>query len=625
MNSELSNLEQTLASAIANAERDLGKIETGISISLIAPDGSSQVTSGISNQEFATPTSQEDLFNIASISKSYTAAVVLKLVEQDKLSLDDTLDRWLPEIAEQITNGENLTLRQLLNGTGGLWDYLNGDDGFFADLLADYESGNIRDWQPQDLIAYAFERPLFSGEDSTPTWTYTNTGNILAALIVEQATGKEFAEVLSAEILEPWGLDRTFFTTEDVSLEQRARGYDDLFTLEGELGSDGLLEDYSFLNSEIAFGAGSMVASADDVARFFHSLAAGNLLQPESTAEIFNYINVIPNSSEARFGLGVLPNQYAGAETRSMSGSIFGYESEVDYFIDRETTISLLSNDSSRRSRIVKATYKASVINSFDLNRNSTMDNHGTVNDDAINSGDDNDLVQGSAEDDYLFGQGGDDTLNGSLDDDFLNGGLGDDLLIGGRGQDLLVGGTGDDLLTGSSGDDDLAGGSGQDILSDLEGDNALFGNDGDDLLVTGSGDDLLYGDGGNDRLFAKAGENRLFGGLGNDYLTGGVNDDELFGGEGDDTLLGSGGVNYLTGGAGNDLFILTLDGTSAIADFNLTADSLQLDEAISAEDLAIVRGQDEHINNTLIIYGSEEIAVLIDIDRSTVTAASFI
>ncbi|MDJ0588717.1 MAG: hypothetical protein QNJ72_01810 [Pleurocapsa sp. MO_226.B13] len=70
----------------------------------------------------------------------------------------------------------------------------------------------------------------------------------------------------------------------EVNLEQRARGYEDIFTADGELGEDGILEDYSFVDTEIFYGAGSIVSTAEDTAIFFHSLASGELLQPESTS-----------------------------------------------------------------------------------------------------------------------------------------------------------------------------------------------------------------------------------------------------------------------------------------------------------------------------------------------------
>ncbi|MGK7953049.1 MAG: serine hydrolase [Xenococcaceae cyanobacterium] len=642
------NLEHSLETALLQVAQDTNTSDIGVTVGVVTPEGTWTGATGVSNLEIQQATQPDDLFNIGSISKPYTSAVILKLQEQGKLSLDDTIDKWLPEIAANITNGDNLTIRQILNGTGGLWDYLNGDDEFLSELIADYLSGSNRDWQPEELVAYAFGKPLFSGEFSTETWTYTNTGNIIAALIAESATGKPFKEILAEEILSPLGLNNTFFTTEDVSLEQRARGYEDIFTADGTIGVDGILEDYTIVNTEIAYSPGSIVSSAEDVAIFFNSLASGDLLQPESTAEIFNYVNTGLTEID-NFGLGVYPSDYPWGETRSMSGGIFGYTSEVDYFLNSDTTISVLVNQRSLRSGLVRLAYKASIANSLGLNDDSAINGTeaddyltGTSNNDVINGkeGDDipigkkgldaidggvgDDLIEGGEGDDVLFGKEGDDNLYGGKDDDFLNGGVGDDLLTGNRGFDNLIGGDGQDTLLGGKDDDILSGGAGDDLVRDTQGNNAFYGNDGDDLLFAGKGDDVLYGDAGSDRLIASAGADQLFGGSEDDYLNGGEGDDRLFGGEGDDTLIGLSGSNTLTGGDGSDRALLSLDGTDTITDFTNGEDFLELPETISFAELEIIQGTGDNADNTLITFESETLAILNNINSWQISQSDF-
>ena len=373
------NLEHSLEAALLQAAQDTNTSDIGVTVGVVTPEGTWTGATGISNLETQEATQSDDLFNIGSISKSYTSAVILKLQEQGKLSLDDTIDKWLPEIAANITNGENLTIRQILNGTGGLWDYSNNDE-HLSDLIADYLSGSNRDWQPEELVAYAFGKPLFSGANSGEEWTYTNTGNVIAALIAEELTGKPFGEILSEEILSPLGLNNTFFTTEDVSLEQRARGYMDIFTTDGNIGQDGIFEDYSNINSRRAYGAGSIVSSAEDVAIFFDSLASGDLLSQESTAEIFNYVSTFPEFGISEFGLGVFPREYPWGETRSMSGSAVGYISNVDYFLNSDITISVLANQNFGRAALIIQAYKASIANTLGLNDDSPI--NGTETDD---------------------------------------------------------------------------------------------------------------------------------------------------------------------------------------------------------------------------------------------------
>ena len=307
--------DRELDLAISQTDRDLGSSDIAASIGVVNPDGKWTGATGVSDLETQQPTQPDDLFNIGSISKSYTSAVILKLQEQGKLSLDDTFDKWLPDLAAEIPGSEDLTIRQLLNGTGGLYDYANNEE-FQSDSATDYLSGSNRDWQPEDLVAYAFDKPLFSGARSTDKWTYTNTGNVVAALIAESATRKSFARILTEEILKPLGLENTFFTTEDVDVADRARGYDDITSgVDSSLDRDGVLEDYTNLNTDWAYGAGSIVSTSEDVAIFFNSLASGELLSPESTAEIFNYVDTgferdNPEYSREQLGLGVFPKNY---------------------------------------------------------------------------------------------------------------------------------------------------------------------------------------------------------------------------------------------------------------------------------------------------------------------------
>ncbi|MGK7916145.1 MAG: serine hydrolase domain-containing protein [Prochloraceae cyanobacterium] len=153
LNNVPESLAQELQAALAQTAEDVGISDRGVSVGVVTPAGTWTGATGISNLDTQQATKPDDLFRVASINKAYTSSVILKLQEQGKLSLDDTLDKWLPEIANQITNGDDLTIRQLLNGTGGLWDYFSNEE-FGSDLFADYLSGSNRDWQPEDLVAY---------------------------------------------------------------------------------------------------------------------------------------------------------------------------------------------------------------------------------------------------------------------------------------------------------------------------------------------------------------------------------------------------------------------------------------------------------------------------------------
>lgn len=148
----------------------------GATVGLVTPQGAWFGASGVSNLFSKEPMAPDDIFGVASITKLFTATTVLKLAEQDKLSLDDTLGEWLPEIASQITDGETITIRQLLNGNGGIYNY-DGDEKFLADYIAEtqrqFATGELKHWQPEELVAYTYGQPRFQGAGCASDPVYT--------------------------------------------------------------------------------------------------------------------------------------------------------------------------------------------------------------------------------------------------------------------------------------------------------------------------------------------------------------------------------------------------------------------------------------------------------------------
>ncbi|MFM2311723.1 MAG: hypothetical protein RLZZ04_999 [Cyanobacteriota bacterium] len=319
----------------------------GATQAIVTPDGFTwQGATGVSNLETQTPTQVEDTFNIASITKSFTAATVLKLTESGTLSLDDTLDKWLPDIAANIPDGKDITVRQLLNGTSGIPSY-NVDPKFDADLEADLLSGSTRKWKPEELVAYIYGKPRFSKDaDSSTVWSYTNTGSIIAALITEKATGQPFAQVVREQVLNPLGLNNTFFNGYENSVGNQARGYEDVLNADGSVGQDGKLDDVTdTINPTEIYGNGGLVSNAQDVTRFSNALFSGELLQPNSQKELLTFVDEgIPFEGNG-FGLGVVNYQSSLGNFYGKGGGSNGYLSGTFYFPEQGgSTVSTLVN-----------------------------------------------------------------------------------------------------------------------------------------------------------------------------------------------------------------------------------------------------------------------------------------
>lgn len=298
----------------------------GAVVGIVSPQGTWFGASGVSNLETGTAMQLDNLFPAGSIGKPFTAAAALKLQEEGKLRLDDTLGKWLPDIASQIPDGSSITIRQLLNGSAGIYDV---SDDWEADVLKD-PSILLRQ-QPQDLVAYAYGKPRFTGRTCSPIWCYTNTSSLIAGLVLEKATGSTYSSVVRNEVLEPLGLNHTFVGGEEKNLPELAQGYQDI-------NGDGRLDNattYSVLATNIIAGGGGIISDAEDLIRFSQGLFGGKLLKHESLQEMLTFVDT--GDDNFKFGLGVEDfekvnpfgpfGQYLGK-----GGDITGYEGQLSYF-----------------------------------------------------------------------------------------------------------------------------------------------------------------------------------------------------------------------------------------------------------------------------------------------------
>jgi D-alanyl-D-alanine carboxypeptidase len=327
----------------------------GATQAIITPDGFTwQGATGVSDLQSQNPMRPDDILGIASITKTFTAATVLKLVEEGTLSLDDTLGKWLPDIAKNIPDGESLTLRQLLNGTAGIFNP-DGTEQYAADFTKDSD-GVV--FTPEEYVAYAYGKPRFSedaGGRSYPGWTYPNTGNVLAGLMVEKATGSSLSSVMREQVLDPLGLDRTFFGPEEEIVGNQARGYGDSYNADGSinLAGDGVIDDVTDLDrsgTSNIWAAGALYSTAQDVARFSDALFSGELLSENSLKEMLTFVDGpagLPIPEADNYGLGVARADFPWfGKVFYKGGDGLGYSSQMYYFADKggATSVSIANS-----------------------------------------------------------------------------------------------------------------------------------------------------------------------------------------------------------------------------------------------------------------------------------------
>lgn len=189
----------------------------GLSMKVRAMDGTVVgVGAGVSDPEGRNEWSPETRSALGSVTKTFTAVVIMQLIEEELLSLDDTIDRWFPD----QPNGDEITVRMLLSHTSGLNTYINGPEH-----LADIQAGAFATaWTPQELVARANERGLVD-EPGTEQAHYANTNYILLGLIAEEVTGSSWVSAIEARIIDPLKLANTTFFSADGAVDTMVGGY----------------------------------------------------------------------------------------------------------------------------------------------------------------------------------------------------------------------------------------------------------------------------------------------------------------------------------------------------------------------------------------------------------------
>lgn len=253
-------------------------------------------------------------FRIGSVTKTFVAAVVLQLVGEGRLRLDDPVSRTLPGL---LANGDEVTVRQLLNHTSGLPDYILNPE-LFNGIVQN------RIWQPRELLALASTQPQLFPPGTARE--YSNTNYIVAGLLIQAVTRHPLARELDRRIFTPLHLDHTSFPTGDEPLTgYYAHGY---LSPERIPTADGPRLDVSGYNPSHAWAAGAIVSNAEDLSTFYRTLMTGKLLSPSLLTQMTTTVPEDPTDPANTFsyGLGLERVQDTCGVNWGHPGSIYGYQ-----------------------------------------------------------------------------------------------------------------------------------------------------------------------------------------------------------------------------------------------------------------------------------------------------------
>lgn len=282
---------------------------------------------GVSDVEMDSEVDTHTIFGLASITKQFTAATIMRLIEQGKISLDDPVTKFLPEYPIQ---DNNFTIHHLLSHTTGMKDY-----GLKNEELPGWYSLEL---PYQKMIELWANRPF----DNKPgeNFDYLNWGYYLLGQIIERVTGTPWSKYAELELLKPLGLNKTLFAHQWRIVPQRAKGY---------LHRDDSLMNVPYRNIEVFSAGGGLSSTIEDIVQWTHLLHSGKVVSSESLMKMTTP-TVLKNGKTAGYGYGLYVNELRGHE-KIYHGGTFGFGPYVSYYPDEGITIAILTNSTKGRER----------------------------------------------------------------------------------------------------------------------------------------------------------------------------------------------------------------------------------------------------------------------------------
>ncbi|WP_328907586.1 beta-lactamase family protein [Streptomyces sp. NBC_00234] len=296
-------------------------------------------------------------FRIASVTKTFVATVMLQLAAEGSLSLDDTVEHWLPGVVKGKGNdGSRITVRNLLQHTSGLYNYGPEEDS--GNTAADFERTRFDHMDPEQMIAGAVgHRPDFPpapADDPEPDWNYSNPGYVLAGMIIEKATGQPWAEEVRDRIIRPLGLTGTYSPGDDPYLKSpHAHTY---HRFPGPAG----WTDTTARNTSWAGAAAALVGTERDVDRFFTALLGGRLLPPAQLAEMRRTVPVGERFDVGfpglRYGLGLMRQPLTcGGQSWGHGGDLEGNTVRTGFTADGSRSVVVAANGTGGEEQLLAA------------------------------------------------------------------------------------------------------------------------------------------------------------------------------------------------------------------------------------------------------------------------------
>lgn len=306
--------------AIVEAPIKEGKV-AGTSVAVVHK-GQTIVAKGYgkADLEWDIPAPPDATYEIGSVTKQFTAAAMLLLRDEGKLSLDDDLTKYLPSYP---TQGHRIELKRLLNHTSGIKGYTEMQE--FGDFM--------RLDKPKDSLVTLFGAKPFDfppGEEQI----YNNSAFFLLGLVIEKVSGQSYAEFVQQRLFDRVGMPNSYYCSERTLVKRHAHGYDvqkGQFVLKG------------FIDHDWPYAAGSLCSNTTDLVAWNRALHGGKVLSPASYQEMTT-AGVLNDGTPIRYGYGISVADLGNRRVIGHGGGINGFLSESQYYPDDDLIVVVLQN-----------------------------------------------------------------------------------------------------------------------------------------------------------------------------------------------------------------------------------------------------------------------------------------
>jgi CubicO group peptidase (beta-lactamase class C family) len=304
---------EQLVQSYVSSKRFMGSVLVALGDRIILSNGY-----GFANLEWNIPNSPSTKFRLASLTKQFTAASILLLEEQGKLSLDDPVKKHMPDAPPAW---DKITIFNLLTHTSGIPNFTS---------FPDYQSSEPFPLTPEKLVATFRDKPL----DFQPggKYSYSNSGYVLLGYLIEQISGETYEKFVQDNIFTPLGMKDSGYDSNATIIPHRASGYSP--------SRNGIV-NAGFIHMSIPFSAGALYATTEDLLRWEEGLFGGKLLSAASLTKM-----TTPFKSDYALGLGVVAIN--GHKTIGHTGDIEGFSTAMNYYPDDKLTIVVLANQNEK-------------------------------------------------------------------------------------------------------------------------------------------------------------------------------------------------------------------------------------------------------------------------------------